>query len=143
MVLPALQLSPPTIARRPQFDRPRCQATSRSRVRAPFPRCTPRNSNPNKRRTRALQRTAPGGARCHAGCFRLRLSATMQPARHPAPPSAVSELESLGVTAHLFWNGRFSDSESSAMTHFTPEFPDFRGECHFPASSQSQPVHSW
>ena len=53
-------------------------------------------STQNKRRTMALQRTAPGGSACHAGCFRLRLSTTMQPARHAAPPSAVSELESLG-----------------------------------------------
>ena len=61
------------------------------------------NSNPNKRRTMALQRTAPG---------RLRVSRWLLPADPPRSqratlrrPSAVSELESFGVFMRLFSNG--------------------------------------
>ena len=92
-----------------------------------------RKSHANKRRTRALQRTAPGGSACHAGCFRLRLSTPMQPARHAAPPSAVSELESLGVATRVVFNGAFLPAYLSPMP--SSAYPDLapRGGSRCPA----------
>ena len=54
-------------------------------------------SNPNQRRTMALQRTAPGLLRVSR--WLLPAEPAAQPARHAPPPSAVAELESLGVAS--------------------------------------------